>query len=66
MWRPTDHELGLFLEERQARLRARIMVLASHVHNHERKVHGNVTYITKGGGGAEPVLIHRQPGDLFN
>lgn len=63
--RPTDHELGLFLEQRQASLRARIMVLASHVHNYERQVHGNVTYITTGGGGAEPVLIRRQPGDLF-
>lgn len=63
--RPSDLELGRFLEERQAGLRARIMVLASHVHNYERQVHGNVTYITTGGGGAEPVLIHRQAGDLF-
>ncbi|NTV74243.1 MAG: hypothetical protein HGA66_08550 [Holophaga sp.] len=63
--RPTDHDLGRFLEERQARLKPRIMVLASHVHNYERKVHGNVTYITTGGGGAQPVLIRRQPDDLF-
>lgn len=63
--RPSDRALGLYLEGRQKKLKACILVVASHVHNYERQVHGGITYITTGGGGAEPVLIHRQPVDKF-
>jgi len=63
--RPAEHALAGFLEERQKKMRARIVVFAGHVHNYEHHEHGGVTYFVTGGGGAHAYPIERQPSDLF-
>jgi acid phosphatase type 7 len=63
--RTPEQELAHMLESRQPKLRARIVVIAGHVHNYERHEHGGITYFVSGGGGAHPYLINRAPGDLF-
>jgi len=63
--RPQEAALAKFLEERQARVHYRMIVIAGHVHNYERFEHGGVTYFVSGGGGARPYIINRAPGDLF-
>ena len=57
--------LASLLEESQKRLNLPDVVLAGHVHNYERYVHGGVIYITAGGGGATPHEIPRDPADLY-
>jgi Icc-related predicted phosphoesterase len=61
--RHPEQAMAQMLEERQARTRARFVVIAGHVHNYERHEHGGVTYFVTGGGGAHPYLIRRKPGD---
>lgn len=63
--RTPEQALAHVLETRQANLRARIVVIAGHVHNYERHEHGGITYFVSGGGGAHPYLIDRKPSDLF-
>jgi Icc-related predicted phosphoesterase len=63
--RPAEQALARFLEERQKRMHARIVVFAGHVHNYEHHEHGGVTYFVTGGGGAHAYPIERQPTDLF-
>ncbi len=63
--RPREKALAEFLEGRQAKMRARIVVFSGHVHNYERHEHGGVTYFVTGGGGAHPYPIERKPADLF-
>jgi hypothetical protein len=63
--RGQEEDMGKFLESRQAKTRARFVVIAGHVHNYERYEHGGVTYITSGGGGATPYMIPREQGDAY-
>src|SRR5215467_9086982 len=63
--RPAEQALARFLEERQERMRARIVLFAGHVHNYERHEHGGVTYFVTGGGGAHAYPIERKPEDPF-
>jgi len=63
--RVPEQALAQFLEEHQKQMRARIVVLAGHVHNYERHQHGGVTYFVSGGGGAHAYPIERKPDDLF-
>jgi acid phosphatase type 7 len=63
--RAAEQALARFLEERQKKVRARIVVFAGHVHNYEHHEHGGVTYFVTGGGGAHAYPIERQPADLF-
>jgi Icc-related predicted phosphoesterase len=63
--RPAEQALARFLEERQKKMRARIVVFAGHVHNYEHHEHGGVTYFVTGGGGAHAYPIERQSTDLF-
>ncbi|HEY7405760.1 MAG TPA: metallophosphoesterase [Candidatus Angelobacter sp.] len=63
--RPAEQALARLLEDRQQKMRARIVVFASHVHNYEHFEHGGVPYFVTGGGGAHPYLIQRRPTDLF-
>jgi len=63
--REAEKQLARMLEERQARTKARFVVLSSHVHNYERHEHGGVIYFVTGGGGAHAYPIERAPGDLF-
>jgi len=61
--RHPEQALAQMLEERQARTRARFVVIAGHVHNYERHEHNGVTYFVTGGGAARPYMIPRRPGD---
>ncbi|MBO0861715.1 MAG: metallophosphoesterase [Chloracidobacterium sp.] len=63
--RPTEQKLAAYLEEQQKKLRARIVVLAGHVHNYERHEHEGVMYFVTGGGGAHAYPIARASGDPF-
>ena len=63
--RPAELALAKFLEERQKKMRASIVVFAGHVHNYEHHEHGGVTYFVTGGGGAHAYPIKREPADLF-
>jgi len=63
--RPAEQALGQFLEERQKSLRARLVVLNSHVHNYERHEHGGITYFVTGGGGAHAYPVPRLPEDPY-
>ncbi|MGZ4963340.1 MAG: metallophosphoesterase family protein [Limisphaerales bacterium] len=63
--RASEQALARFLEERQKKMRARIVVFAGHVHNYEHHEHGGVTYFVSGGGGAHAYPIERQATDLF-
>ena len=64
---PMQLDLRAMLEERQKATRARILVLAGHVHNYERFEHGGVEYIVSGGGGAAPPTkpFARSPDDRY-
>ena len=63
--RPQEQQLALLLEKYQQRLRARIIVLAGHVHNYERYERGGVTFIVSGGGGATPYTVERASDDFY-
>jgi hypothetical protein len=63
--RSPEQTLAKMLEGRQPNMRARIVVLASHVHNYERHEHGGITYFVTGGGGAHAYPIERGPNDPF-
>jgi len=63
--RSSEQKLAKGLEERQQKMRARIVVFASHVHNYERHEHGGITYFVSGGGAAHAYPIDRAPGDPY-
>jgi len=63
--RAPEQKLAKMLEARQTKLRARIVVFASHVHNYERHEHGGITYFVSGGGGAHAYPVERAPGDPY-
>jgi hypothetical protein len=63
--RVPEQQLASMLERRQQNLRARIIVMAGHVHNYERYEHGGVTYLVSGGGGATPYMISRSGSDFY-
>jgi len=63
--RPQEQQLASLLEKHQQSMRAKIIVLAGHVHNYERYEHGGVTYLVSGGGGATPYLIKRSDSDFY-
>jgi len=46
-------------------MRARIIVLAGHVHNYERYKRNGVTYLVSGGGGATPYMVPRSADDFY-
>src|SRR5581483_5193532 len=63
--RRQEQELAQIIEGHQAKMRAKIVVIAGHVHNYERYERAGVMYIVSGGGGATPYLIKRRPGDVY-
>jgi len=64
--RPQEKQLASLLEQHQQSMRARIIVLAGHVHNYERYERGGVTYVVSGGGGATPYMIQRSESDFYH
>jgi Icc-related predicted phosphoesterase len=63
--RPSEQALAALLEARQQHVRARFVVIASHVHNYERHERGGITYFVSGGGAAHAYPIERAPGDPY-
>jgi acid phosphatase type 7 len=63
--RPNEVVLADYLTERAKTLPARLLVLAGHVHNYERREQGGVVYLVSGGGGAKPYPVSRE-GDLYH
>lgn len=63
--RASEQALAKFLEERQQRMRARLVVFSGHVHNYERHEHGGIIYFVTGGGGAHAYPIVRHPDDPY-
>ena len=50
-----EAEVARYLSRNAAKLRQRVVVVGSHVHNYERYFRDGVTYLVSGGGGAKPV-----------
>lgn len=63
--RPNEIALKDDLSKIAARTHARILVSAGHIHNYERAVFDDVTYLVSGGGGAPPYFVERTPQDLY-
>ena len=63
--RPAEIKLAEYLEQQQKKIRPRIIVLASHVHNYERHQRGGIVYFVTGGGGAHAYPISRAADDPF-
>jgi hypothetical protein len=59
-----ETEVSRYLASHAGALRARVVVVGSHVHNYERYQRGPVTYLVSGGGGAKPVPAVRLFGEL--
>ncbi len=58
-----EQEIARYLSLHARSLRARVLVVGSHVHNYERYTRDGVTYIVSGGGGAKPVPAPRMFGE---
>jgi acid phosphatase type 7 len=63
--RPNEIALRDYLESVAPDLHAKIIVSAGHIHNYERFLRGDVTYLVSGGGGASPVRVDRASDDLY-
>jgi acid phosphatase type 7 len=65
--RPQEQRIAAAVEVAQKAMpQVHFTVIAGHVHNYERFVHGGVTYIVSGGGGAAPRSLVRSSSDLFH
>ena len=64
--REEEKQMPAYLEQHQAKMRARLVVIAGHVHNYERYWQNGVMYLVSGGGGAEPYKVHRDKRDFYN
>jgi hypothetical protein len=59
-----EKEVARYLSKHAASLHARVVVVGSHIHNYERFLRDDVTYLVSGGGGAKPVPVLRMFGEL--
>ena len=59
-----EKEVARYLSKHAHSLRARVVVVSSHIHNYERFGRDAVTYLVSGGGGAKPVPVFRLFGEL--
>jgi Calcineurin-like phosphoesterase len=59
-----EKEIARYLSKHTHSLRARVVVVSSHIHNYERFRRDDVTYLVSGGGGAKPVPVLRLFGEL--
>jgi len=63
--RPNEIALRDLLSELAPKLHARVMVSAGHIHNYERNIVNDVTYLVSGGGGAPPYFVERTKDDQY-
>ena len=63
--RPNEIALRDYLSKVAQTSHARFLVSAGHIHNYERSVVDDVTYLVSGGGGAPPYFVERTPNDLY-
>jgi hypothetical protein len=63
--RPNEIALRDLFSEMAPKMHARIIVSAGHIHNYERNVVNDVTYLVSGGGGAVPYYVERTKDDLY-
>jgi len=63
--RPNEIALAAYLDGVAPSVRARLLVIAGHIHNYERFAQNGVTYLVSGGGGAVPYEVDRTPTDLY-
>jgi hypothetical protein len=63
--RPNEIAFRDLLSEMAPTMHARIIVSAGHIHNYERNVVNDVTYLVSGGGGAPPYFVERTKDDLY-
>jgi len=63
--RPNELALADYLQATASSHRVRIVVVAGHIHNYERFLQDDVTYLVSGGGGAVPYEVDRTPADLY-
>jgi acid phosphatase type 7 len=59
-----EAQVQRYLSAAAPTLRARVLVIGSHVHNYERFERDGVTYLVSGGGGAKPLPVLRMSGEL--
>jgi hypothetical protein len=59
-----EGEIERYLAATAPGLRARVIVVGSHVHNYERFERDGVAYVVSGGGGAKPLPVLRMSGEL--
>ncbi len=64
---PRENEIALrdYLSKAAVQSHARFLVSTGHIHNYERHVVDDVTYLVAGGGGAVPYYVERTPDDLY-
>ena len=64
---PRANEIALrdYLSKTAQTSHARFLISAGHIHNYERHVLDDVTYLVSGGGGAPPYFVERSPDDLY-
>ena len=58
-----EKEVARYLARHAASLRAKVLVVGSHLHNYERYFRDGVNYVVSGGGGAKPVPAPRMFGE---
>ena len=63
--RPNEIALRDYLSKIAVNSHARIIVSAGHIHNYERRLLDDVTYLVSGGGGAKPYFVERTKDDLY-
>ena len=63
--RPNEIALRDLLSRLAPQMHARALVSAGHIHNYERHVVDDVTYLVSGGGGAKPYFVERTADDLY-
>ena len=63
--RPNEMALRDYLSKVARTSHASFMVSAGHIHNYERNVVENVTYLVSGGGGAPGHYVKRSREDLY-
>src|ERR1700690_1458919 len=59
-----EKEIARYLSNQKHLLHAPVVVVGSHIHNYERFLRHDVTYLVSGGGGAKPVPVLRLFGEL--